>query len=268
MEENTVDLLRLSWSDHQQNRSISLSAQEVINRKRYYYKLPDYDAETDSFRGHLTVNEAVVSRLLDLLGIHHVRYELLNARIRLNGCERTVPVCRSENFCRENEEQICFDTYYNANRLPMETTLDFCRRNGLEDFLCSMLATDYIIMNRDRYANNIIILRNKLTGAIRPAPLFDHGISLLYECWTDEELAAFDVMKDRFSLNYIGLWFVSRNLKLIPKDRYPDFRVLTDTDRDYLFSGLEPFLTPLHREKIWEMITKRMTYFRAYPLNS
>lgn len=49
-----------------------------------------------------------------------------------------------------------------------------------------MIAIDYLILNRDRHGANIEILRNARARILRIAPLFDHGLSLLYSCISDE----------------------------------------------------------------------------------
>ena len=45
-----------------------------------------------------------------------------------------------------------------------------------------MIAVDYIILNRDRHGANIEVLRNSRAHSLRIAPLFDHGLSLMYSC--------------------------------------------------------------------------------------
>ena len=60
-----------------------------------------------------------------------------------------------------------------------------------------MLTIDYLILNRDRHGANIEILQNPKKHTIRPAPLFDHGLSLVFSCRTESELKKFDVMGDK-----------------------------------------------------------------------
>ncbi len=45
-----------------------------------------------------------------------------------------------------------------------------------------MLVVDYLILNKDRYGANIEVLRNNKNNTIRSVPLFDHGLSLLFQC--------------------------------------------------------------------------------------
>ncbi len=79
---------------------------------------------------------------------------------------------------------------------PGETPLAFCRRKGWAEYVYQMLLVDYLILNRDRHGANIEILRNRRSGRTAPAPLFDHGLSLLYSCRDEREAENFDVMRD------------------------------------------------------------------------
>ena len=67
-----------------------------------------------------------------------------------------------------------------------------------------MIAVDYIILNRDRNGADIEVLRNARTHTLRIAPLFDHGLSLLYSCMSDEEAAKFNIHEDKRCPNFIG----------------------------------------------------------------
>ena len=70
-----------------------------------------------------------------------------------------------------------------------------------------MIAVDYIILNRDRNGANIEVLRNARTHTLRIAPLFDHGLSLLYSCMSDEEAANFNGLENALSDVFIDkIW--------------------------------------------------------------
>jgi len=59
--------------------------------------------------------------------------------------------------------------------------------NDFADSLRSMLVFDAVIYNEDRHFGNFGILRDNKTGEIlRPAPLFDHGLSLFNYAMPDE----------------------------------------------------------------------------------
>ena len=61
-----------------------------------------------------------------------------------------------------------------------ETPLEFCIRMGWEKTIYEMLVTDHLILNRDRHGANIEVLRDRKKRTVRLAPLFDHGLSLLF----------------------------------------------------------------------------------------
>ena len=46
-----------------------------VNGKRLYYKLSNYDSYRGVF-GHECVNELIVSRVMDILRIPHVKYKI------------------------------------------------------------------------------------------------------------------------------------------------------------------------------------------------
>ncbi len=50
------------------------------------------------------------------------------------------------------------------------------------DYIYIMLVVDFVILNRDRHGANIEVLRNSRDKTLRLAPLFDHGLSLLFNC--------------------------------------------------------------------------------------
>lgn len=63
----------------------------------------------------------------------------------------------------------------------LKNTLDYYAGLGKEfyDELCSMLVFDAVIYNEDRHFGNFGILRDNHTGKIiKPAPIFDNGLSL------------------------------------------------------------------------------------------
>lgn len=75
------DLTYLDWSliRHSSGTAGSfLKSYEEVTEHKIYYKLSDYDA-TKGIVGHESVNEIIVDRLLDILGIEHLHYRLINA---------------------------------------------------------------------------------------------------------------------------------------------------------------------------------------------
>lgn len=259
------DLRYLNWSKTRRSSGTAgsfLKAQETKNGIKYYYKLSEFDAFR-GITGHECVNEVIVDRLLDRLCIPHLSYQLINALIDVDGKEYETWLCRSIDFKKPGESKIALDTYYQMERKREESPLDFCVRNGWGEYIYRMIALDYIILNRDRHGANIEILRNRENKTIRPAPLFDHGTSLLFSAHNDLELAKEDVMADKKIQSFVGGNSARQNLDLIPpKDRKLNGK-LEENDRELLFEGLNGVLSALHQDILWQMIWKRWCFYES-----
>ena len=120
-----------------------------------------------------------------------------------------------------------------------------------------MLAVDYLILNRDRHGANIEVLRNARQHSLRIAPLFDHGLSFLCSCFSEEEIEKFDISADKPCQNYIGSRSTFDNLNLIA-DKNAVFQAkLTLQDKEILFEDLSSVLSETHLNKIWDMLWLR-----------
>lgn len=131
------DLTYLNWSKIR-NFAVAgsfLTAYSDLGGAKTYYKLSNYD----SVRGvidHECINELIVDRLLTRLGIEHLSYQLIHADVLLDGRVQEVWLCASEDFKQTGESKIALDAYYQAERLiPSETPLQFCIRNGWEEYI-------------------------------------------------------------------------------------------------------------------------------------
>lgn len=81
------DMKHLDWAARKMSPGTPgcfLKAYEEVNGKRLYYKLSNYDSYRGVF-GHECVNELIVSRVMDILRIPHVKYKLIHARIVIDG---------------------------------------------------------------------------------------------------------------------------------------------------------------------------------------
>ena len=162
------------------------------------------------------------------------------------------------SFLAKCQRHFALDAYYQAERLsPSETALQFCIRNGWEEYIYTMLVVDFLILNRDRHGANIEVLRNRRRKSFRLAPLFDHGLSFVFRCETPEQLANEDVMADKPVQCFVGSRSSWENLKLIPKDKRPRLNALTEADRSVLMNGLDDALPRPWQDKIWDMIWRR-----------
>ena len=254
------DMTYLSWAKIRNSSGTAgsfLKAYSDLGGIKTYYKLSNYDAMR-GIVGHECVNEIIVDRLLTLLGVEHLHYQLIHALVMLNGNTEEVWLCASEDFKKTGESKIALDAYYQAEQLDAsETPLQFCIRNGWEDYIYTMLVIDFLILNRDRHGANIEVLRNRRRKTIRLAPLFDHGLSFVFRCETEEALAKEDVLSDKPVQCYVGSRSAWENLRLIPADKHPKLNTLQETDKDFIMAELENILPKAWQDKIWDMIWRR-----------
>lgn len=252
------DLTYLDWSHIRSSSGTAgtfLKAESTINGRKIYYKLSNFDQEKGII-GHECVNEIIVDRLLTLLDVDHLHYQLILADIEIEGRIYTTYLCASEDFKNRGESKTSLDNYFVANHQQGESAYVFCQRLGFGAYIDTMLAIDYLILNRDRHGANIEVLRNSRAHSLRIAPYFDHGLSFLFNCFTEDEIRSFDVMKDRQCNNFIGSRSCYDNLTFI-KGKKVFSGELKITDRDYLFEDLDDILSPMHLDHIWSMLIER-----------
>lgn len=253
------DMTYLSWAKTRNSSGTAgsfLKAYDEGTEGKIYYKLSNYDA-WNGIIGHKCVNEIIVDRMLSILGIDHLAYQLIHARVLIDRKEYETWLCASRDFKRRGESKIALDAYYQAERMPDESPLDFCIRSGWESTVYEMLVVDYLILNRDRHGANMEVLRNPRQKTVRLAPLFDHGLSLLSRCESTEAMLREDVMADKPVQCFVGSRSSRENLKLIPADKRPKLNPLTPESRTVLMDGLSDALDPQWLDRIWEMIWKR-----------
>lgn len=253
------DMTHLSWAKTRNSSGTAgsfLKAYEDGVDGKTYFKLSNYDA-WKGIIGHECVNEIIVDRLLSILGISHLPYQLIHAKILIDQKEYETWLCASKDFKQRGESKIALDAYYQAESLPNESPMDFCIRNGWESTVYEMLVVDYLILNRDRHGANMEVLRNQRKKTIRLAPLFDHGLSLLSRCESTEAMLREDVMADKPVQCFVGSRSSWENLRLIPRDQRPPLHPLVENDRAILLEGLSEALDQQWLDRIWEMIWKR-----------
>ena len=260
------DLTYLNWSKIRNSSGTAgsfLKAYSQLSGAKIYYKLSNFD-NIRGVTGHESVNELIVDSLLTILGIDHLHYQLIHADILIDGKVQETYLCASENFRKTGEDKQAVDVCYESERLEGEGTLDFCLRMGWGDYIWQMLVVDFLILNRDRHGANIEVLRSKKEKTIRLAPLFDHGLSLLCRCETDDSIDKFDVMADHPVQCFVGSRSAQGNLKLIPADRRPKLNPLKESDKEILLEGLNGIIPQKLQNKIWDMIWKRWCYYEDF----
>ena len=260
------DLTYLNWSRIRHSSGTAgsfLKATSELDGVKIYYKLSNYDS-VRGVVGHESVNELIVDRLLTLLGIEHLHYQLIHADLLVDGKPLRTYVCASENFRGKDEDKQAIDVCYESEKLERESPLEFCLRMGWGDYIWQMLVVDFLILNRDRHGANLEVLRNKKTKTFRLAPLFDHGLSLLCRCETEEEIGRFDVMADLSVQCFVASRSARENLRLIPADQTPELSPLRESDRAILLDGLDGIIPQILQDKIWEMIWKRWCFYEDF----
>lgn len=233
------DLTHLSWSLSRSSSGTAgsfLKAYEEIDGKKYYYKLSNFDT-VRGIHGHECINEIIAQNLADALGIPHLAYDLLHAKVKIDNKIYETWLTRTADFKREREHKLTFETYYEINRIPGEEVWPFIVRSGLEQYFYEVFLLDYLICNRDRHGANIEVLEKQ--GKYRLAPVFDNGLSLLFSCYGDgAAMEKFDYLKDGPVNNFVGSMSLSENLKLVPQQMLIAART-KELGENILFRGLE-----------------------------
>lgn len=130
------DLKYLQWSQIRSSSGTAgsfLKATDDLQKPKKYYKLSNYDG-INGIIGHECVNELITDRLLNILGIEHLHYDLIHAEITVNDKNIDTYLCMSEDFKKIGENKAALDTFYEAEHLAHETPMEFCIRNGWEKF--------------------------------------------------------------------------------------------------------------------------------------
>lgn len=256
---NKQDLTYLKWSHARSSSGTTgtfLKSQSTISGEKVYYKLSGYDSERGII-GHECVNELIVDRLLTILGVEHLSYQLIHADVEIDGKVYDTWLCASKDFKKLGESKAALDSFYQINKGEEESRYEFCVKNGWRQYIDTMLAVDFLILNRDRHGANIEVLRDVRKRSIRIAPLFDHGLSLMCTCYGDEEIEEFDILADKPCQNFIGSRSTLENLKLI-KNKTKVFQSnLKLEHKELLFKDLDKVLSDIHREKLWDMLWTR-----------
>ena len=253
------DMSYLNWTKTRKSSGTAgsfLKAYDDTGKKKKYYKLSDYD-QLNGIVGHECINEIVVQRLLQKLGIKHLEYTLVHAAVRIDGKEYETYLCESEDYKEPGESKLSLEDYYAMEKEKDESPLEFCNRKGWDTYIYEMTVIDYLVLNRDRHGANIEVLRNPKKKADRLAPLFDHGLSLVCRCHTLQELEHYDVLEDKRIQSFIGTSSALQNVRIVPKSFLKRLPKLTENDIADIFEGLEDIIGEAYINKMHDMIWKR-----------
>ncbi len=224
-----------------------------------YYKMSLYSG--GFVIGHESLNEVIISRFLNILGILHVDYKLHNALVKVDGNIFQAQIASSKEFKLPGEHHIALEYLDKLNREEPETRARYFDSYYVDQ----MLLVDYLIINRDRHGANIELLyscQNDGTKIYRFAPLFDNGLSLVAPLQNDlESIALFNPLKDVQTNNYIGSRSLEQNLLLINEP--VQLRDFTPQEFEGIFEGINNFLTETHISKIKEILIRRLDYVKS-----
>ncbi len=252
-----TDLTRLAWSERANMSGMGgtfLKSRETTARETTYYKMSCYDSYRGVY-GHECVNELVASRLMGALGVDHVPYRLVHARVSVDGSEFETWLSASANFRAAGEKKIALDTFYGLHRRGGESPLELMERFGWREQMEKTMVVDYLLANRDRHGANTEVIRGA-DGAYRLAPVFDTGLSLVFSCYGDEErVVAFDPLSDVAANNFIGTRSLEENLAFVRRPL--GLSPLVSGCEGALFAGLDGVLPQAHLDKMWEIIRLR-----------
>ncbi|MCL2671590.1 MAG: XRE family transcriptional regulator [Clostridiales bacterium] len=129
--------------------------------------------------GNEPYSEYYACQIAQAMGLDAVHYDLENWKgILASKCRLFTDIdtafIPAGRIVRTGGIQACLDFYAELNR-------DFAK------IIKSMLVFDAVIYNEDRHFGNFGLLRDNHTGKLlRPAPLFDHGLSLFNFAMADD----------------------------------------------------------------------------------
>jgi hypothetical protein len=108
------DLRYLEWKttrDSSGTAGAFLKATEIVDGKKYYYKMSNYDNQRLAY-GQECINEIVAQNLAKFLGIEYLEYKLVDGLVRVNDNEFKTLVTKSRDFKAKNERKLSFETFY------------------------------------------------------------------------------------------------------------------------------------------------------------
>ena len=250
------DLTDLDWNERASSSGTAgtyLKACTGSGSRLLYYKLPRYNGVV--IDGYECVNELVASRLMDALGVNHLAYRLIHAKVLIDGIEYETWLNSSRNFRKVGERKLSLGAFFDLYKNSGESPFELCRRFGWQEDLARMMLVDYLVANRDRHASNIEVLAAP-DGSFRIAPVFDTGFSLLAPLAADlERIAVFDPLADVATTNFVGSRSLEENLRTIaPVEGIQD---LDEVRIAELFDGLEGILPDAVLSKMREIIQRR-----------
>lgn len=263
--DNRTDLTYLTWSISRSSTGTAgsfLKSYEIVNGVKYYYKVSNFDTIRGIY-GHESINEIVAQNVAEILGIPHLKYELVHADIKVNDKIYETWLTRSRDFKEVGEHKLTFETYYEMLS-EEEEIWHFIERQGMQTYFYQLFLLDYLIRNRDRHGANIEVLEKN--GCYRIASVFDNGLSFCFSCYDDgQAMKQFDRKKDGPVNNYVGSRSLSENLRKVPKEMLSCVRK-EDFTKEAVFKDLQECQKAVPEEywdSVYEMLLERIDFIET-----
>lgn len=247
-----------------------------------------YDTSSNSFikasswlreskRYHIeSVMECIASRIGNLLGVNVVDYHLDT----LEKVDKSViTVCVSKNYrVGLGYPDVVPATLVlvdaDDNVLPMRSRYDELVKNfpHVRRDIDKMIVFDYLIDNQDRHLKNFEFYTDS-NDEVRLAPIYDNGVSLLANAFSDEELEFIKDEEDvydehiRFAQTLSKAFRLQHNLELslVDKSVFNHINMgLSDDAFHKIVSDYEGYLSPLRVEMIVTLLRTRYANLKRF----
>ena len=228
---------------------------KIINGKRFLLKSGSGTLQQEVF------NEALASKIMDILDIRHVHYEVMWIN------NNPYSVC--EDFITKEEDlvpawRLLHSKKMNNSENEFHHLLKLAKENHINDYqeeLDKMLVLDYLIANEDRHYNNFGFIRDVETLEYKGfAPIYDNGCSLGYDTMNYGE--AFNPNWKPFMTNK-----VTSQLELVNSFEWLDLNKLNDIES--LVNEIYPDMIEYQKRKneIINLINYRIYKLKEYIIN-
>lgn len=266
-----MDARHIDWSKSIHNTGTDgcyMKTKISNNGLDMYIKLSNFNS-VHGFTGYESVNEVIVGRLGSILGINVLEQSLRKLLVSIDGTQYVTYACASESYKRNKEMRISAGDMYRKFKGKSEIPLDTFTSLGFRDFINSMFVFDYITISRGRHESNIEFLFR--SGAVRPVPLFDNGMTFLAPIQRDvpeevfhKQVVSFEEFRDVPVNNFIGYGSLQANLNLVSNP--VRVKRLRKEDKRRLFYNMHEVLPDYYIDKIWSIICYRYSYLRKVGL--
>ena len=217
-----------------------------------------------------SLNEVFVSHVHRLQGVEHTEYK----KMALPTTMGSGIGCISKDFASPKLEFIpAYDITF-FDKQPNDTSIfqhykDVCVQMGIDkrvmqEAMDYMILSDFLFTNTDRHLLNLGVLRNPDTlEFIKPAPLFDTGNSMFYNCRYNES-TVLNIPITSFYKNEIKFLEMVEDRSVLNIDKLPQLSDLDEIYNDDLYAVIYLQNMKDGYEKKIELID---AYQKGYSLN-